>query len=659
MSSLKQRKPTLLFAGGFLLLLLLSAIHVTQGQANLTLSEIVNDVWTEGRVQDIVVTLRLPRVLMGILAGGALAVAGAMLQTLTKNPLASAGILGINAGAYLFVVAAMIFVPNVLGQFPLIVSFMGAAVSALLVLALVGKAMEPVRVALTGMIVTMLFSSITGSLQLIYENETNGLFLWGSGTLVQLDWTGVKFSVGFIFAGWIGALLLGKSMDLYSLGDDVATSLGQSVARTKWLGWLVAIFLAAATVSVVGPIGFIGLIAPHLVRMMGVRNHTPLFLHSFLWGAVLLVGADVLARWIEPGREIPVGAMTAIIGGPWLMYLAYRTGKKHSQRRNRLGGHVVATPYWLVASIMVGISVAILVVSLSFGGTNFFSLQDWLDKQIFSPFVWQLRVPRIITAFLVGMLLALCGVLLQGVLRNPLADLTVLGITSGGGAGAMIFLVLFPTASIQFLPFAAIIGASISIAIILLVTWRSNWEPILLALMGVAVSAVGSAIIQIMVVKAQLGVAPALAWLAGSTYAKSWTDVQLVTLFAIIAIPIGYLLSRKMDLLAYGDDVATGLGLDVTQTRLIAILLGVSAGAASVSVVGTIGFIGLLAPHAVRRIVGVEHKAMIPLSLLVGGIMLVAADFVGRLLLAPKEIPAGLVVAVLGTPYILYLLRKT
>ncbi|MDV2686195.1 Fe(3+)-hydroxamate ABC transporter permease FhuB [Alkalihalophilus lindianensis] len=659
LDSTTRRKSILLFGGGFLLLFLFSLLHLSQGQAGYSIMTLLTEVWSVGRVQDVVVGLRLPRVVIGILAGGALAVAGVLLQTITKNPLASASTLGMNAGAHLFVIGSIVFFPGTLGSYPFLVAFLGAATAAILVMMLVGKAMEPVRVALTGMVVALLFSSVTGSLQLIFENETNGLFLWGAGTLVQLDWSGVQFAIGLILLGVIVALLNARSLDVLTLGEDVATSLGQPVARVKGLAWVSAILLAATTVSVVGPIGFVGLIAPHLVRMMGIKGHRAILLHSFLWGAILLIVADILARWIQPGQEIPVGAMTALIGGPWLMYLAYKTGRKHSRRQTKLGGNVVAAPFSLLVAGSVALALGVFLLSVSYGAGSFFSLQDWMDKAYLSPFVWQFRVPRIITAFVVGMLLAMCGVLLQGVLRNPLADPTVLGITSGGGAGAMVFLVLFPAASIQFLPFAAMIGATLSIAIILLVTWRSNWEPILLALMGVAVSAVGAAIIQIMVVKAKMGVAPALAWLAGSTYAKSWSELQIVFLMACITIPLGWLLVRKLDLLAFGDDVSTGLGMNVGKTRIMAIGLGVAMGAASVSVVGTIGFIGLLAPHAVRRLVGVEHRRLIPLSLLLGGILLVAADLVGRFILAPKEIPAGLVVAVLGTPYILYLLRKT
>jgi ferric hydroxamate transport system permease protein len=176
--------------------------------------------------------------------------------------------------------------------------------------------------------------------------------------------------------------------------------------------------------------------------------------------------------------------------------------------------------------------------------------------------------------------------------------------------------------------------------------------------MGVAVSAFGSAIIQILIVKANIGVATALAWLAGSTYAKGWEELKLAGIVALITIPLSILFIKKFDVISFGDEVAEGLGVNIIMTRLLAIMLGVCMGAVSVSIVGTVGFIGLLAPHAARRMVGFEHGKVIPVSLFLGGILLTSADLIGRIVLAPKEIPSGLVVALIGTPYLLYLLRK-
>ncbi|WP_078380068.1 iron ABC transporter permease [Sutcliffiella halmapala] len=649
---LKNAK-SLSFLGGFFLLIPLCILHLTQGQAGYTVTELVTDVWTEGRVQDIVLGLRLPRLVIGLLAGGALAVAGVILQTLTNNPLASASTLGINAGAYFGVVIAIIFFPGFLSQFPFVVALVGATLSTFLVLALAGKALDPVRVALTGMVISLFFSSVTGALQLLFENETNGLFLWGAGTLFQLDWSGVTFAFPFILIVTVIAIFSGKTLDTLSLGEGVATSLGQSVIKVKVLMWTIAIVLASVTVSVVGVIGFVGLIAPHIVRLLGVKGHRALIMHSFLWGAVILIAADTAARWIQPGQEIPVGAMTALVGGPWLMYLAYKTAKQQKRGGKSLGG--TKNPIslkWILPILLLGIGV-IVTISFSYNGSEWVAMSEWTSK-----IVWNFRIPRVITAFAIGAMLAVSGVLLQGVLRNPLADASVLGITSMGGAGAMIFLVLFPTLPASWMPIGAVLGSLFAMLIIFITSWRAGFQPVLVALIGISVSAFGSAIIQILVVKSKLVVAAALVWLSGSTYAKGWEEVQLVSIIFLLLIPIAVYFTRSLNSLAFGDDIATSHGLKISKTRIWVLLIGVALTAGAVSIVGTIGFVGLLAPHIARRLVGYLHLPLLTVSMLLGGFLLVLADFIGRVVLAPKEIPSGLVVALIGAPYLLYLLKK-
>ncbi|OLO39278.1 iron ABC transporter permease [Alkalihalophilus pseudofirmus] len=646
-----MKKSFVLLAGGFFLLIILSLIHLTQGQADYTVSELLDQVWIEGRVQDIVLSLRLPRLIIGILAGGALAVSGAALQTLTKNPLAAPGTLGINAGAFFFVVASTIFFPSFLGNFPFITALLGAILSSVMVVMLAGRQMDPVRVALTGMIISLLFASITGAMQLLFENKTNGLFLWGSGTLVQLNWDGVAFAAPAIAIAFIGALLLAKPLDTLSLGEDVATSLGQKVTTVKLITWAVAIVLAAVTVSVVGPIGFIGLMAPHIVRMLGVKGHFMIFVHSFLWGGIMMIAADVLGRLIQPGQEVPVGAMTALIGGPWLLYLAWRAARSLKRGDRPMGGTTSPVRLQVIVPIITLLIIASMVVAFSFNGQAW--TFEWTNTA-----VWNFRIPRVLTAFIVGMMLAVTGVLLQGVLRNPLADASVIGVTSMGGAGAMLLLVMFPAIPPSFMPLGAIIGSVVALLIILFSGWKNNFSPMLIALMGVAIAAFGSAATQVFVVKAKLAVASALVWLSGSTYGKSWDDVQLaLLLFAIFIGPAIYM-TRNLDTLTFGDDVASGLGLSVKSARVWTLLIGVALSTAAVSLVGVIGFIGLVAPHIARRLVGFRHLPLIIVSGLLGGLLLVVADFIGRIVIAPKDIPSGLIVALVGTPYLLYLLRK-
>ncbi|MCL7746232.1 iron ABC transporter permease [Halalkalibacter alkaliphilus] len=644
-------KSFVILTGGFFLLILLSLIHLTQGQAEYSISELLSEVWVEGRIQDIVLSFRLPRLVIGILAGGALAVSGALLQTLTKNPLAAPGTLGINAGAFFFVVASTIFFPSLIGNYPFLTALLGAVVSSVMVVMLAGRQMEPVRVALTGMIISLMFASVTGALQLLFENKTNGLFLWGAGTLVQLNWNGITFAAPVIVIAFGCALLLAKPLDTLSLGEDIATSLGQKVSTVKLATWGVAIVLAAVTVSVVGPIGFIGLMAPHIVRMLGVKGHVMIVIHSFLWGAIMMIGADVLGRIIQPGQEVPVGAMTALIGGPWLLYLAWKTARSIKRSDRQMGGTTSPIRLKVMIPILMAMITLSVVIAFSYNGTEW--SHNWTN-----PYIWNFRIPRVLTSFIVGMILAVTGVLLQGVLRNPLADASVIGVTSMGGAGAMLLLVMFPAIPAAFMPLGAIIGSVAALLIILVTAWKNNFQPMLVALMGIAISAFGSAATQVFVVKAKLAVAAALVWLSGSTYGKGWDDVYYaLILFALFIGPAIYM-TRKLDTLTFGDDVASGLGVSVRSARVWALVIGVALSTIAVSLVGTIGFIGLVAPHIARRLVGYRHLPLILVSGLLGGLLLVTADLLGRILITPNEIPSGLIVAVIGTPYLLYLLRK-
>ncbi|QUH24498.1 iron ABC transporter permease [Serpentinicella alkaliphila] len=648
-----RKKSLISFSGGFLLLIIVSLVHLTQGQAGYSVQQLFTEVWIEGRVQDIVLGMRLPRLAIGIIAGGALAVAGGILQTLTHNPLASASTLGINAGAFFAVVVSMVFFPTALGQYSFIVAVIGAVFATLLVLSLAGRELNPVRVALTGMIISLLFSSITGALQLLYENETSGLFLWGSGTLVQLNWSGVKFAFPLVFIALVTSIMSGKALDTFSLGEELATSLGQSVVKVKLIAWTLSIILSAITVSVVGAIGFIGLMAPHIVRLIGIKGHRKLLSHSFLWGSVLLISADVIARFIQPTQEIPVGAMTALIGGPWLMYLAYRTAKTQKRGDRSLGGTKKPISLRWLVPVIISLIIGAMYISFSYNGTTWTPVSQWT-----SMIIWNFRIPRVLITFIIGAMLAISGVLLQGVLRNPLADSSILGITSMSGAGAMIFLVILPSIPVTWMPIGAMLGAIIAMLIIFLTSWKTGFQPILLALIGISVSAFGSAIIQILVVKSRLVVAAALVWLSGSTYAKGWNDLYLASILFILLVPVAIYFTRHLNTLAFGDEIATSHGLNVSHTRAWSLIIGVVLSASAVSIVGTIGFIGLLAPHIARRLVGYFHFPLMIVSMMLGGLLLSLADFIGRVIIAPKEIPSGLVVALIGAPYLLYLLRK-
>ncbi|UOQ85240.1 iron ABC transporter permease [Gracilibacillus salinarum] len=664
-------KTVLTFGGGTVLLLLLLFIHLQQGSVSIPAAIMLQAIFNP---QDIIEHhtiryLRMPRAMMGVLAGGALAVSGVLLQTITKNPLASASTLGIHSGSYFAVVFASVFMTTTNGWSGLLIAFTGGVLTAFLVYTLAGVVhASPVKMVLAGMVITMMFSAFTSLLQIFFENETAGLFLWGSGTLVQNNWSGVQFVLPFTVIGLFVSMLIAKSLDIFQLGDDVAKGLGQNVQLMRIAAVLVAVFLTSVTVSVVGPIGFVGLIAPHLIKLLGFQKHLVIILGSFLWGANVLLGADVLARVIDPSfSELPVGAITAFIGAPWLIWLIMKKrNKQYSQKDTAILAGQLYTPTlqkWMLPTLFI-IAIITLFVGVATGNNGMELYQTF--QAIFynqDPFIkdmaLDLRLPRLLVAAGSGILLAISGYIFQGVLRNPLADPSVIGITSGAGVGALLFLYIGSVSAV-WMPLGAFLGAVIAFLIVMALAYKADFQPALLALLGIGVSAFGSAVIQIIVVQSDMAVASALTWLSGTTYATSWTELVYYLLGPlVILVPLVYIVSDRIHTLALGDDTAKGLGLAVVKTRFYMALLASLVAAASVATVGTIGFVGLIAPHVARLLLGPVHKKLLPATALLGAVFLMIADVLSRTLLVPKEIPSGIIVAIIGAPYFLWLMNRS
>lgn len=660
----------LVCGAGSILLLVLLLIHLTQGQAGLNVKIVLEAILSPNNsdAHNLIRYLQMPRATIGVLAGIALGIAGVLFQTTTRNPLASPTTLGVNAGAYLAVVAGTIFAPKLFAAAPVLVAFAGGLLAALLVYAIAASVqVTPIRLVLAGVAVSLTLAAFTAALQLFYENETAGLFLWGAGSLVQTDWGGTIYALPQILIGTAIAMLLARTLDILLLGDEVARSLGQRVQLVRLLSIIIGVFLAAVVTSVVGAIGFVGLVAPHIVRLMGVRQHLFLLPGAAIWGAVLVVGADVVARLVTTNvSELATGSVTALIGAPFLIWLARQTKRPDSSvssdRALRVETRRTIT-YPVLLCIAVLLLLAALIAGTAFGEVDF-SLTEIVQSLIgnsgFSRQVlFDLRLSRLLVGMLAGASLAVSGLLLQGVVRNPLAGPEIVGITSGAGLSVLLVLVLVENAPVTLVPIAAIFGAFAAFGVVCAASWQNGLTAARLALVGIAVSAFCSASTNLLVVQARLQVAQALVWLSGSTYARSWDELQQLIVCPAIFLPLAWLVAPWLDIMALGDDFPKVLGIKLQQARLILLAIAVALAAAAVSTVGTISFVGLIAPHAARLLVGSHHRKLVPLSALIGAILVVVADTIGRTALAPKEIPAGLVTAAIGTPYFLWLLWQS
>lgn len=271
--------------------------------------------------------------------------------------------------------------------------------------------------------------------------------------------------------------------------------------------------------------------------------------------------------------------------------------------------------------------------------------------------IWNIRLPRVILAALVGINLALSGSILQGVMGNPLADPGVIGISSGAGLFGIFILIVLPQYQ-ALVPIAAFVGAMLAATIIYILAWKGGIQPIRVILAGSAVSAMFGAGISATLVFYSDRVAGALDFMNGSLSARSWPDVKMILPYTILGVVSMFFMSRKMNILILGDDVARGLGLHVERTRLLFTALAALLAASAVSAVGLLGFVGLIVPHTVRLLIGNDYKYMFPASALLGAALVMFSDTFARMVMSPMEIPVGIVMAILGAPFFLYLLRK-
>ena len=310
--------------------------------------------------------------------------------------------------------------------------------------------------------------------------------------------------------------------------------------------------------------------------------------------------------------------------------------------------------------ILLGIS---MLGSISYGAVSI-SWQDILripfgeTKEEWEQIIFNIRIPRMLTGILVGMNLALAGAIMQGVLRNPLADPGILGVTAGAGLGALGVMILFPE-YVGLVPLIAFAGALGALFAVYLLAWKNgSIEPIRLILAGVALAAFFGGIMTTMMVFHSEKVQGTVQWMAGGFQGRSWGHVRMVLPYTFFGVIAAFWTSRTLNILALGDEVATGLGLNVRRSRLVLMTVAGFLTAAAVSVAGLLGFVGLMVPHIVRMVIGSDFEWLMPAAVLIGAILVVNADTFARIVFAPSEVPVGVFMSFIGAPFFLYLLRR-
>lgn len=306
------------------LLIVGMVIHIAFGSSSISFIEVLKALFAsdDSKQTTIIQTLRLPRAVLAALIGASLAVAGALMQAITRNSLASPQVFGVNAGASLAIVMGLILFPNLNSQTTVYIAFLGAALGGITVyLFASGGKTTHVKLALAGMAVHLFLSSLTQGIIVLNEQATDVLY-WLVGSINGKDWTHVKILFPWFVLGLFFAFSMSRSISILVLGENMATGLGEKVKWIRFFAGVIVIMLAGASVAVAGPIGFVGLIVPHIARKLVGGDYQRILPFSALFGAILLVYADVLSRFIAYPFESPVGIVTALIGAPFFLYLA-------------------------------------------------------------------------------------------------------------------------------------------------------------------------------------------------------------------------------------------------------------------------------------------------------------------------------------------------
>lgn len=324
----------------------------------------------------------------------------------------------------------------------------------------------------------------------------------------------------------------------------------------------------------------------------------------------------------------------------------------HSRQKRRKYSFVI-TPALLFAACIYGLTDGSVQISLLEIGHVF----SGDGEQIHEKILMDVRLPRVLIGIFIGACLAASGALLQGVMKNPLADPGIIGVSAGGGLAAVITMIIFPEFN-YLLPLAAFLGAFLTSMVVYFLAWDQGTSPVKIILAGVAVNALLGAVTSGIMLVYSDRVQAVLPWLAGGLSGKGWHHFEFVAPYAMAGILVCFLAVKPANLLLLGDDTAQLLGQKVELQRFLLIILASFLAGISVSVAGLVGFVGLVIPHIVRMSIGDDYRFLLPVSMLGGAAIVVFADTVARSWFDPLELPVGILLASLGAPFFLYLLRK-
>jgi len=601
----------------------------------------------------------LPRIAVALLAGAGLGLVGLLFQQVLRNPLAEPATLGVSAGAQLgLTIATLWALPGglVTQQFA---AMLGAVVIGVLVFGIAwGKRLSPVTLILAGLVLGLYCGAVNGLLGLFNYQRLQSLYMWSSGALNQQDWNIASFLLPRVIIVWLLAFLLQRPMTLLGLDDGVAKNLGLGLSAARLAVLALAILMSAQLVNAVGMIGFIGLFAPLLAKMLGARRLFARLVMAPLIGALLLWFTDQVMQFLTRyWMEIPTGAATALVGAPLLLWLLPRLrnsmtpppmdqGDKVPDERQ----HLVRWVSLALLVLLVGLAVA-LMAGRNATGWNW---STGADLQALLP--W--RMPRVMAALAAGIMLASSGVLIQKLTGNAMASPEVLGISSGAAFGVVLMMFIVPGDAFVWLLPAGSAGAAVTLLVIMVASGIRSFSAERMLLTGIALSTAFSTLLTLLLASGDPRMGGLLTWISGSTYSVTADAARRTLGLAAILMLLVPFLRRWINILPLGSVTAKSVGMALTPSRMAILMLAAIMTAAATLTVGPLSFIGLMAPHMARMMGFRRAMPQWMVASILGGLLMVFADWCGRMFLFPNQIPAGLLATFIGAPYFIYLLRK-
>jgi len=586
--------------------------------------------------------LLLPTLLMAILSGALLAQSGAVVQTSLGNAFASPSTIGISAGALLGAMVINLMVENPSIWQVWIAAFVFAFVVSMLIL-LLSQAIGggKLQLILIGMAMSLAVGALSSAIMIYAEQRMDGLFLWGSGNIGQSDDQLVSIILLPALLLLLLPVLCHRQLDMLSLGDDTANVVGLSVRRWRAVLLFIAVLQASLVTAMVGVLGFVGLMAPHIARLLGFNKTRQQLICASLFGALLVIASESFSRSLPLyGFRLPTGVLTVLLGIPFFLFLL-------SRKKGAMGMAMQESGFGLTALVKlpkffaIAIPATLLILTV---------MAFWPNQVGFEFTAWRMAV-----AVMAGIGLGMAGCTLQALFRNPMASPDISGATSASVLFIIGALQIWPDSSRVDLFLWALVGAAIVVCI-LFAAMRYQLRVSQLALLGIAISAWCGTIASMVLTFGAGAASVTVLWLTGTTYGA---DAQIGWLLLLVTLPccLGLLaLARHLDLFTLGEDWGLHLGQPLMKLRLLIILLVVLLTAAAVAAVGAIAFIGLLSPHILRLLGQTRHWVLLLGSGLVGAWLLLMADGLGRTLIAPFEIASGILVSIIGGLYFISLI---